>query len=341
MMAQSVPGNLAASWYVALKSGDLGDRPRPVELFGRQLVAWRDDRGLPVLLSRRCPHMGASLADGKRTGGLLECPFHGWRFDRSGGCARIPGAGHIPLAARVDSYPVAERYGYIWAWYGSPEPMFPLPDVPALQAGRPRYWTFRFADMTRTTVRRIMENTYDADHLLALHGLTVGGPVGLRVLTDPAQTRGHGLPIPGDAWFGAELSWPGYIGRLGTITRLIGTNAQAFVLRVDGWAGGQRISYLADGVPQYHLLLAASPVAANKTVQHIAVAIERSGRLWPDLRKYLANRAEVQFASDQDLPIFNTIEPGDRRGVHVAGDRGVLRFRRFYQQWVDRAAAHE
>jgi aminopyrrolnitrin oxygenase len=146
------------------------------------------------------------------------------------------------------------------------------------------------------------------------------------------------VPIPPEAWLGAELVWPRHVGRLATITKLLGANAGRFVLRVDGWPAGQRITYYADGVPQYRLLLAVTPIDANRTVRHIAVAVERTGRFCRDLLRFLVNRVEANIASGQVLPIFNTIRPGDHHGIHVDGDHGVLTFRKHYQSWVDRGA---
>ncbi|MBB5155620.1 Rieske 2Fe-2S domain-containing protein [Saccharopolyspora phatthalungensis] len=326
---------LAASWYIALPSAKLKRKPLAVRLFGRQLVAWRDYDGRPVLMARQCPHMGASLSDGDVIGGLLRCPFHHWKFDGTGACAEIPGVRRIPATATLRCYPAIERAGYVWAWYGSAEPMFPLPELPAFSK---RFLGFRLADVTGATVRRIMENTFDPDHLVALHGLEVGGPLGFRMLSDQDEVRHHGAPIDPGAWLGAELTWPGYVGWLGTITRFLGTNAERFSLLVDSWPTGQRVSYFADGVLQYRLLLSATPIGPNRTVQHIAVTAARTGRFLSDLRRYLANRLEITFASNQDLPIFNTIEPGDRHGIYLDRDRAVLRYRKHYQGWVDKVA---
>ncbi|GIF42974.1 hypothetical protein Axi01nite_72850 [Actinoplanes xinjiangensis] len=324
---------------MALPSATLGRKPRPVTLFGQELVAWRGAGGRPVIMRRHCPHMGASLARGRLVDGLLECPFHGWRFDTSGSCAAIPGSERIPAAASSPPYPVVERYGYVWVWYGGPEPIFDLPDMPSMAPHTDRYRHFRLADTTNATVRRIMENTYDPDHLIELHGLEVAGHPSLRMVDDPGVFRDHGAPMSPDVWVGAELTWPRYAGRLGNITRLLGTNAGSFVLRVDGWAAGQRISYLADGAEQYQLLLAATPIAANRTVQHITVAVEKSGRRARDLFNLLVNRLEITFTSNQDLPIFNTIREGDEHGIYLDSDHGVRRFRKHYQSWVDRADA--
>jgi len=326
--------NLAASWYIACPSRDLpARRPIALALFGRPLVAWRDEQRRPVLMPRHCPHMGASLADGAIVSGRLQCPFHHWRFAASGQCTAIPGIDRVPAMARQPVYPVVERYGYVWAWYGTAEPLFPLPEIPALEGdGR----GFRFADTTAATVRRILENSYDPDHLAALHGLRVAGSLELTVLSDPRDARRNGPPIHDDAWFGAVLEWPSYAGALGAVTRWLRANARRFTLLVDGWPAGQRITYLADGRAQYTLLLAASPLAPNRTVQHICVAIPRSGAFWRDLAGYVFHRLQIQVASDQDLPIFNTIEPGDGNGIYVKRDLGVVKFREHYQAWVQK-----
>jgi aminopyrrolnitrin oxygenase len=335
-LARRAALNLAASWYIALPSRKLGARPRPLTLFGRPMVAWRGPAGRPSVMPKACPHMGASLASGRVLDGTLQCPFHHWRFDTTGACVQIPGSDRIPAAASRTAYPTVERYGYVWVWYGSSVPMFPLPELSALDRADKRYRRFRFEDTTAATVRRIMESTYDPDHLAELHGL---GSPSLRMLQDVPPD--HGSPIPAEAWLGAELEWleySRYVGRLGAITKLLGSNIGRFGLRVDGWPAGQRITYYADGVPQYRLLLAVTPIDTNRTVAHIAVAVERTGRFWRDLLHFLVNRFETNVASDQVLPIFNTIRPGDHHGIYVEGDHGVLTFRKYYQSWVDRVA---
>jgi len=295
-------------------------------------------------MPRACPHIGASLASGRIIEGTLQCPFHHWRFDTTGACVQIPGSPHIPAAASRAAYPTVERYGYVWVWYGSSEPMFPLPELPALDSADKRFRRFRFADTTAATVRRIMESTYDPGRLVERHGLDVAEPPSLRMLDPQDFPPEAGSPIPTDAWLGAQLERPQYAGRPATSTKLLGTkllgtNAGRVVLRVDGWPAGQRITCYADGVPQYRLLLAVTPVDANRTVAHIAVAVERTGRFWRDLLHFLVNRVEVNVASNQILPIFDTIRPGDHDGICVDGDHGVLTFRAYYQSWVDRVAA--
>ncbi|OJF12086.1 Rieske-like 2Fe-2S protein [Couchioplanes caeruleus] len=88
--------NLAASWYVALPSNRLRRTPKAITLFGRRLVAWRDGSGRPSVMARACPHLGASLADGKVVDGTMRCAFHHWRFTGDVVCMAVPGADRIP-----------------------------------------------------------------------------------------------------------------------------------------------------------------------------------------------------------------------------------------------------
>eukprot|EP00741_Cyanophora_paradoxa_P010130 tig00020510_g9805.t1 len=62
---------------------------------------------------------GAALGRAPR-GALLECGYHGWQFDGSGRCARIPqleaGAAINQRRACVAAYPVALAQGIIFVW---------------------------------------------------------------------------------------------------------------------------------------------------------------------------------------------------------------------------------
>ena len=78
--------------------------PLDIELNGAQFRIIELD-GKLVAYSTRCPHLLGPLGEGRIDGGIVECPWHGYRFDvRSGDC--VSGT-HCRLAAapqvRVDS----------------------------------------------------------------------------------------------------------------------------------------------------------------------------------------------------------------------------------------------
>ena len=333
--------NLAASWYIALPSQDLGARPRALELFGLPLVAWRDGSGRPVVMARYCPHMGASLALGKVVDGCLRCSFHHWRFDASGACVEIPGVERIPKAARLAPYPTIERYGYVWVWYGSAEPMFELPEFPALEADRDEYVGFRFSDDTTGTVRQILENAVDYRHFLTLHGLSMES-VRFELLRDPAAARDNGPAIAADAWFGAWFEgamkpWSLLGHPLEWVRSAVTTFASGteFQLLVDGWPSGQRFTSYVDGKEVSKVLLGVTPTAERRTSQRGWALTKKTGKQWKTLFYFLLFYAQSRGGTMQDIPIYNTTAT-DGKAMYVKYDHGVVRFRKYYQSWVDR-----
>jgi len=109
-------------WYPVCSAAELNqDAPLRAKILGLDFVAWRDDEGAAHLLADTCAHRGGSLSRGKRVAGRLACPYHGWQYAGDGHCAHIPVLGEdgkIPARAKVDSYPVIERYGIVFAFLG-------------------------------------------------------------------------------------------------------------------------------------------------------------------------------------------------------------------------------
>ncbi|MDP7270394.1 MAG: aromatic ring-hydroxylating dioxygenase subunit alpha [Gammaproteobacteria bacterium] len=129
-------------WYPIVRSEDLGyDQPEKVRVLGVDLVAFRDKNGDAHVLSDTCTHRGASLGGAWSQGnrpriidGCIVCPYHGWEFNSDGECVNLPSIGYgakTPARAKVDSYPVQEKYGIVFAFLGDEpeESRIPLLDV--------------------------------------------------------------------------------------------------------------------------------------------------------------------------------------------------------------------
>jgi hypothetical protein len=72
----------SGNWYVFGASTDVrADRPLGTQVAGKEIVAWRDERGGLHVGPAACPHLGADLATGKVDCGALVCPWHGLRLD--------------------------------------------------------------------------------------------------------------------------------------------------------------------------------------------------------------------------------------------------------------------
>ena len=109
-------------WYPICLSDEINDGPKKATVLGLDFVAFRDQKKTAHCLSNVCVHRGGSLANGIcHEDGTIACPYHGWRFDGSGACTKIPSLGpksKIPKRAKVDSYPVEEKYGIVFAFLG-------------------------------------------------------------------------------------------------------------------------------------------------------------------------------------------------------------------------------
>jgi pheophorbide a oxygenase len=124
-------------WPVSLVSALEKSKPNPVELLGKKLVLWFDNKagdngeGGWSCLDDRCAHRFAPLSEGRVVitntssgpSSCLQCSYHGWEFDGNGGCNRIPqatnGGGKTmsnKLSCSVQSYPTLEVLGMIWVW---------------------------------------------------------------------------------------------------------------------------------------------------------------------------------------------------------------------------------
>lgn len=71
---------------------------------GRSIVLFNIDGAIHAI-ENSCPHNGASLANGRLEGSILQCPAHGLRFDLAKPCE--PGSRSLCLR----KYPVREDDG--------------------------------------------------------------------------------------------------------------------------------------------------------------------------------------------------------------------------------------
>lgn len=109
---------LRNSWYVAAWD----DEVQPGRMLHRRILdepvlLFRDAGGAVKALLDRCPHRFAPLHLGTIQDGVIQCHYHGLKFDGSGECVHNP-HGAIPRAARTRSFPAVERHGFIWLWMG-------------------------------------------------------------------------------------------------------------------------------------------------------------------------------------------------------------------------------
>ena len=190
--------NWLEAWYPVAYVKDL-DRQQLTRftLLEQDLVLWWD-RGAQTwrAFADQCPHRLVPLSEGRiEKTGLLECPYHGWAFDGTGACERIPqqpegGQAHTSKRACVRSFPTAVRQDLLFVYRGQPEnaPQTTLPVIEPLEED-PEGWvvlnTFRDLPYDALT---LLENVLDSSHIPYTHHRSVGNrayasPVELEVMT--------------------------------------------------------------------------------------------------------------------------------------------------------------
>jgi phenylpropionate dioxygenase-like ring-hydroxylating dioxygenase large terminal subunit len=160
-------------WYPVVRSEDLGTTPQRARILAHDFVVFRDKEGKAAVLSDTCIHRGASLGMGKcKEDGTVQCPYHGWRFNSAGECTRIPSIGKTtkpPPRARVDAYPVQEKYGIVFAFLGDlPEAERP-PIMPVEEHGTPEWRATVITFNINYHYERSIENGLDPAHNEYVH----------------------------------------------------------------------------------------------------------------------------------------------------------------------------
>jgi len=203
-------------WYAVALASDIGvDHPVGRDFLGSRVAIYRRRSGEPVVLTSRCPHMGADLALGDVVGDDLRCTYHHFCFGPQGDCTQIPSGGRVPPTARVFSYPCVEHLGLIWAFNGE-EPLFPPPDF---RDHAPGDLLVRARQTNVFTVAPWLSvgNTFDFMHLRYVHGFSFE--------FDPKDIRwldGHSIELE------FEFDSPEF-GRFEQRIRVTGTNAVSYV----------------------------------------------------------------------------------------------------------------
>ena len=156
-------------WYAIMPIAQLDAGPQPFTLLGEPIVLWKGAGGKPHALRDRCCHRTAKLSKGfVDSDGNIACGYHGWTYDCTGQCVKIPqnNGSAIPSRAVVPSYHCEERYGY--AWVALEDPLQPIPEFP--EEGAPGYRRIlQFYERWETSPLRMMENSFDNSHFSFVH----------------------------------------------------------------------------------------------------------------------------------------------------------------------------
>lgn len=165
------------AWYVAAWETEIGEAPLARTILSEPVVMFRTADGV-VALEDRCCHRALPLSMGQVVGDRIQCGYHGLEFDASGTCVKVPGQNKIPPGAQVRSYPVVQRYGWVWVWTGDPAQADPaqIPDWWWLDS--PEWKTIPGRGGTPMHLEAnyllVSDNLFDISHLTYVHASSIG-----------------------------------------------------------------------------------------------------------------------------------------------------------------------
>jgi vanillate O-demethylase monooxygenase subunit len=346
MPSDASPRFLRNTWYVAAWSQDVVAG----EIFARRIldepiVFFRDAAGAASAIADYCPHRFAPLSLGKMLpGGRLQCGYHGLEFDGSGRCVHNPhGNGVIPPAARVPSYPVAERHGIVWIWMGNRPadedriPDFSIFDTAGDRLGRHDHIVFD------ANIDFVTTNLLDLSHVSFLHDGILGNQETIAAETDVRQdgntlyvTREQrNVPIP-------ELyrltHKPGVVR--GDLWRVMRWDAPGCMILDAGTTDPGTSRDEGSGYYGIHLLTPETGTTTHyhfSSVRRIGSAAESTDE---DVKSEIARLRRIAFEG-QDAPMMaaqqRTIRDLEAHGrmlrpALLSVDAGPMRYRRIMDQ---------
>lgn len=160
-------------WYVVLESKEVKrGKLLGVKRLNKNLVFYRETDGTVVCMEDKCSHRGVKLSIGQLNDNCVTCPFHGFEFNSSGECIKVPANGRdskISKRFNVRIYPTYEINGFIFIYNG--ETTDTVPQYFSELDGM-AYSTTK--SKWNTHYSRAVENQLDVVHLPFVHKKTIG-----------------------------------------------------------------------------------------------------------------------------------------------------------------------
>ena len=309
---------LSREWHVVAQSRELGDGAvRGARLLGEDLVLWRGG-GKAHAWQDLCVHRGARLSLGKTTPDHnLSCPYHGWTYDGSGACVRMPAhpTQAPPARARARVYSCREAYGWIWVCLADdPAPLAEFPEW-----GLDGYQTLLQGPAPIEALGpRVIENFLDLSHLPIVHAGTLGDPahaeIGRYEVTQaphPVSARGINIWQPDPDGRGR--------GEVVAYTYDVFRPLAAYLTKE---TGGGRLT----------IMITATPVDERRSLACLTFAVraetavaEKDFMLWAD------------GILGQDIPIVESQRPERlpldlQAELHLPSDRTSIAYRQWLRQ---------
>ncbi len=161
------------TWYVACTPNEIESKPLGRKICGEKIAFFRGPEGKACAVEDFCPHRGAALSLGFVDKGNLVCGYHGLAMGCDGKAVSMP-MQRVAGFPCIKSYPVVERYGFIWVWPGDPEKADEAL-MPHLEWAESSEWAYGGGMYHINCDYRLMiDNLMDLTHEAYVHSTSIG-----------------------------------------------------------------------------------------------------------------------------------------------------------------------
>ena len=308
---------LLNDWHAVAHSSDLAaEQVRPARLLGHDIVLWRG-RGDDSLRAWQdlCLHRGAKLSGGRVQDDCLVCPYHGWNYDASGRCVKIPAhpLQPPPARARTTAYAITEKYGLIWVCLGTPKSeVAPFTEWEDKSFRKVASGPYRF----KALGPRVIENFLDVGHFPFVHAGFLGDPNHTEVGDYEVETTSKGIVARDIGMWQPDPDGTGQAAEVKYTYRVL-RPLTAYFLK-------------SHQDQKFSIFCCVTPVDSLESAAWMIMALNYAGETTDEqLRNY------QDVVSAQDIPIVESQRPellplDLQAELHLRSDRTAIA----YRQWL-------
>ena len=196
-------------WHPVASSWQVQNAPIGVTRLGEQIALWRDAEGQVHAVEDRCPHRGARLSLGWNLGQRLACWYHGIELDGQGVVQSVPAATNCPMEGKkcIKSYPVQERAGAIFLWFGIDPNAEPTPLELPEQIESAQWSSFLCVSNWKVNYRYAVDNVMDPMHGSYLHAVSHSMAEGDKKAEMRVRKTDKGLIFEKTSQQGVNFDW--------------------------------------------------------------------------------------------------------------------------------------
>lgn len=337
------PDFLRNCWYVAGRTTDFETSLKAQRVLGEDIVIFRGEQGEPIALEDACPHRKLPLSSGTISGSTVVCGYHGLTFDCKGHCVAAPTQQDaIPKRAVVRSYPVEDRWGFLWIWMGDPDKADPkdIIDIPNFDS--PEWAATKLGALSMVcNYLYITDNLLDPSHVAWVH-LTSFAGAGTDSLPLDMEESDDTLVV--SRWVMGQSAPPYYLKMLP-----FGDNCdrkQHYEVRIPSTAINMSVYTKAGlGGPDKPV-----PDSAFLNISYNFITpVDKDNSLYfwfqhrnmhaddEELSQYMFDGATMAFNEDKE--VLERVHTGMKERktpyINLGLDAGAMRFRRKIEDWID------